>query len=72
MQVVFVKIPIDNWGLSIPEINRVTVVACHTQDYSCMARARVVSHLSQIMLHKCSKMQHILLIMDSHGGLTPR
>jgi len=37
MQVVFNEILIVNWCPSTPEINRVTVITCHTQDHSCMA-----------------------------------
>jgi len=78
MQVVFDKTPIDNCWSSRPrpfmrEVNTATVVARHTQDHSCVARPFVsgLAFVTDDSAKKCSKMQHILLIMDSLGATTP-
>jgi len=44
MQVVYDKIPINNCWSSRPstlEINRLTVIACHTHYHSCVALPRI-------------------------------
>ena len=63
MQAVFNKIPIDNcWSSrrSTCVINRAAIVAeIHTLSHAWHADASVVSRLSQMILQKCLKMQHI-------------
>jgi len=43
----------------------------HSKTHAWTATHQWISRLSQMRLQKCSKVQHILLIMDSRGGYRP-